>query len=472
MNEFTAEVLDEPGLMFANGEEAIDPRVGLMEYGPRTPSGKSEHQVINIGYIGSGRSLGAIEKLFKDMELAITADEDKSKRWKPPFPGLGERSPLNITFNTQKRWRQTITRGEIRDLKQIRSQKDRLEEAVEIIKINLEVLYSKETPPDVVFIAIPEAMWDACTPSHQDHARMQSETSDFHNRIKLLGMEVGVPTQLMQPKTLRGEDVQDKSEIAWNIAVGTLYKAQRGHPWKLTELEDGTCFAGISFYKERGGDQSRTRTAMAQVFLETGENFILRGDPVEGEKHGPGNNHLAEDDAERLVKKILRHYRNHKKTEPRRLVLHKRSEFREEEREGFIKGAGNIELMDFVKVRERHPVRALSSGIYPALRGTMVSAPNNEEHYLYTKGYIPALSTYPASNIPEPIVVKPDPEVSDSSPQKLCREMLAFTKLDWNTSDFCTKLPVTIGISDAVGNILAEAEAQNTSLDIHYYHYM
>jgi hypothetical protein len=254
MTGFTAEVLDEPGLMFADSEEAIDPRVGLMKYGPRTPSGKSEHQVINIGYIGSGRSLGGLEKLFSDMELAITADEDKSKRWKPPFPGLGERSPLNFTFNTQKRWRQTITRGEIRDLKQIRSRKDRLEEAVEIIKINLEVLYAKETPPDVVFIAIPEAMWDACTPSHQDHARMQSETSDFHNRIKLLGMEVGLPTQLMQPKTLRGEGVQDKSEIAWNIAVGTLYKAQRGHPWKLTELEDGTCFAGISFYKERGGD--------------------------------------------------------------------------------------------------------------------------------------------------------------------------------------------------------------------------
>jgi hypothetical protein len=83
-----------------------------------------------------------------------------------------------------------------------------LEEAVKIIKINLEVLYAKETPPDVVFLAISEAIWDACTPSHQDHARMQAEPNDFHKRIKLLGMEVGLPTQLIQPKTLRGEDLR------------------------------------------------------------------------------------------------------------------------------------------------------------------------------------------------------------------------------------------------------------------------
>lgn len=471
MNQFSGQVLNEPALKFAGGE-AVDPRVGLMDYGPRTPSGESEHQVIKIGLIGSGRSIGGVEKLFEDMQLAITADEDSEKRWKPPFPGLGESSPLNISFNTQKRWRQLITRQELEDISIFRSMSQRFEQAVDLIESNMQVLYNSETPPDVFVIAIPDEMMEACTPPHQEYAKMQSKDSDFHNRVKLLGMKIGRPTQLILPKTRKGQNVQDKSEIAWNLAVGMLYKAQQGHPWKLAELEDGTCFAGISFYRERGGDQTRTRTAMAQIFLETGENYIIRGDPLEQEKIGPGNNHLATEDAKKLVRKVLKHYEDHKGMRPRRLVLHKKSAFWPEEREGFKKGASSIPVKDFVTIRERHEVRALSSGKYPVLRGTMVSAPNDSEHYLYTKGYIPPIAAFRGPYVPEPIVIIPDEEQCETGPKKLCEEIMAFTKLDWNTSHFSTKLPVTIGISESVGSLLAEASAREMDVDIHYYYYM
>jgi len=63
------------------------------------------------------------------------------------------------------------------------------------------------------------------------------------------------------------------SDIAWNLAVGLLYKAQKGHPWKLAEFELDTCYAGISFYKERTTNLSKA--AMAQVFLDSGESFIF-----------------------------------------------------------------------------------------------------------------------------------------------------------------------------------------------------
>jgi hypothetical protein len=42
----------------------------------------------------------------------------------------------------------------------------------------------------------------------------------------------------------------------------------------------------------------------------------------------------------------------------------------------------------------------------------------------------------------------------DSSYKEICREILALTKLNWNTADFCSGLPITIGFSRNVGQVL------------------
>jgi len=44
--------------------------------------------------------------------------------------------------------------------------------------------------------------------------------------------------------------------------------------------------------------------------------------------------------------------------------------------------------------------------------------------------------------------------------------------LDWNTSDFAKKKPVTIKVARAVGAILAEAEKRNIKVKPQYYYYM
>ena len=470
-DEFYTEYIEEPDLMFSGGVSK-DPRVGLVKHGPRTPSNESEHLVVKVGLIGSSYSIGALERLFDDMRHQITVDKEEPERWNPPFPGLGEDSAFNFSLNFQKRWRQTITSREISAIKNVRDKDERIEKALEYITNHIGILYSKETPPDIIFVAIPEEIKKACTPSGQKRPKLQTGQSDFRSRIKLAGMKNKIPTQLIRPSTLRGEGTQDKANMAWNLAVAILYKARKGHPWKLTKLEQGTCYAGISFYRERGQDSNRTCPTSAQVFLETGESFILRGDPVEEEQKGRGNNHLSHDDAERVVNQILEQYERIKGMQPERLVLHKTSEYWDEEREGFLDGADGIRKLDFVTIRQDHPLRLFSSGDYPVLRGTLATPPNEQEHYLFTKGFIPSLSTYPEQRIPKPVVVKPDNEINDSSYQEICREILSFTKLDWNNSHFCGKMPVTIDVSRAVGRILAESISQDMSVDPHYYFYM
>lgn len=45
---------------------------------------------------------------------------------------------------------------------------------------------------------------------------------------------------------------------------------------------------------------------------------------------------------------------------------------------------------------------------------------------------------------------------------QICQEILLLTKLDWNTSDFAGKEPITTAFSFDVGHILAEVRSDAT----------
>ena len=157
---------------------------------------------------------------------------------------------------------------------------------------------------------------------------------------------------------------------------------------------------------------------------------------------------------------------------PRRLVLHKSSNFLDDETKGFADGAADVKTKEFITVRKRHPLRLFGQGDNPPLRGTLAIPPGEREYYLYTTGFVPEQSVYNNPGTPKPLVLRPHPEYFSGDYHRICEEILKFTKLDWNSSDFCKRLPVTIGIADAVSDILAEPAASNINLQTHYYYYM
>lgn len=166
--------------------------------------------------------------------------------------------------------------------------------------------------------------------------------------------------------------------------MAMLYKSREGHPWKLGYVKNNTCYAGISFYKVRHSNKNQTRASLAQVFLGTGESFVLRGGQAVRDE-STENNHLIEDSADEIVGQILDHYKRKRQgAELSRLVLHKTSRFKLGEREWFKRGAGDINKLDFVTVRDGDPVRLYSSWNYPPLRGTIVTPKGENEHFLYT----------------------------------------------------------------------------------------
>lgn len=473
MSDFKVEQVPETELVFADGGTARDPRAGLLKYGPCPPRDGSDHEVIRIGIIGDSWSITNLRDLLEEMNHGILPGGDP-KRWKHPFPPLGRDSALQMEFDHRKKWRGIIENGDIEALENL-SGKKQVEKALKYTEYRIESVCSKTPPPDVVIVTVPESLASMLTGSKKADT-IRTEDTDFRSRIKLVGMLNQTPTQLIGPKTLRGEDVQSRREIAWNLAVGLLYKARKGRPWKLAELKDNTCYAGISFFDERGTNPD-TRASIAQVFMETGENFVIRGDPVKdiASDKKTGRTHLSKEDARNLVETILDRYGDRREERPDRLVIHKSSNFWDKETQGFKEGSSDVRRRDFVTIREYHPLQVFSNTEEPPLRGTLVLPPGREEYYLYTKGFIPEIGVYNDAGSPNPIVIRPHENQNDSSYMTICEEILSFSKLDWNSSDFCKKLPVTVGIADSVSDILAEPKANELpekAFPYHYYYYM
>lgn len=467
---FRLEGIREPELVFADDGRAKDPRSGLLKYGPCPRASGAEHEVVNVGIVGDSRSIAMMEELLRRMRTGIPSKR-KRKRWKHPFPGLGVNAELRFDYQTLEKWKGRILQDHIDTIGDVRDRDHRIETAFDHIKYQIQQVCRQTPPPDIVFVVIPERIVDYCSDPNTDTEEIRTENGNFRSRIKIVGMQEK-PTQLMTPNALRGgEGVQERSEIAWNIAVGMLYKAREGRPWKLADFRSRTCYAGISFYQERSDDPD-TRAAIAQVFIDDGRNFVIEGGAVEDVASDTRQTHISYEDAKQLVEQILEEYGNQREEVPQRLVLHKSSNFLEEETKGFADGASSVRTTEFLTVRKRHPLRLFTPGDNPPLRGTIAIPPGEQEYYLYTTGFVPEQSVYNNPGTPKPLVIRPHPEHFTGNYRRISEEILKFTKLDWNSSGFCKRLPVTIGIADAVSEILAEPAAADINLETHYYYYM
>ncbi len=232
---------------------------------------------------------------------------------------------------------------------------------------------------------------------------------------------------------------------------------------------------GISFYRDYFPGQMTMRASLAQVFLDSGESFIIRGEPFEwNEKKDGKEPHLKKDQAKKLKNQVTKLYSKYKTASLGWVVLHKTSNFTVEEIEEFNQAIERVEFKDFITIFGHSDFRfyrqgTSPEGIYPVLWGTLISS--NSDHFLFTSGYIPCYRSFPGVKVPSPLQIRPFQ--LQTSIEKIAQEIMAFTRLDWNNAKFCTLHPVTISIARKVGNNLAESRARKLDdLDPRYFYYM
>ena len=264
-------------------------------------------------------------------------------------------------------------------------------------------------------------------------------------------MQYNIPIQIVRDRIAKPtSEMQDAATIAWNFFTALYYKSA-GTPWALVRKDSAetTCYAGISFFKSR--DKTTTQTSIAQIFNELGKGVILRGEEITLKKNDR-TPHLSEEQAFNLLTQSLKEYYDAIKIFPKRLVLHKTSNFNEGEIYGFKQAAKNFHInqVDLVSIQQSD-IRLYRFGSYPPMRGTHLHL-SDQHHLLYTRGSVPYFETYPGMYIPSALEIKL--ASYDESPNLICDEILALTKMNWNNTQFDRKYPITIECARNVGEIL------------------
>ncbi|MFW9994935.1 MAG: Piwi domain-containing protein [Candidatus Odinarchaeota archaeon] len=478
-------LLPEPRLFFGGNNSNIDPKVGLLNYGPNGPYGTGEigTLILKIGVIGTPASIYTCKQFLKYLENPIAGKIDKkSNVYSIDFPGISAKSPLKFELKINHSRIEEIPQSEIQALERIDSLEDRILKAVDIYKQKFQDLEESTEPVDVVLLPLSEQLIRLCkNPLHkQDKIVFARRTFDpdedidkvplfdFHNILKVLSFKHGMITQVVQPRTMKFKrGTQDPATLAWNFSVAMYYKGT-GIPWKLADLEEDTVYVGISFYEEIAEEVRNMRTAMAHIYLKTGESQVIRGKPFKWDTEEGKSPVLTRDQAKEILNDVIDLFNRQKKRIPRRVVVHKSSPFADQELEGFHSASSNIELKDFVHVHSRSSIRFFPKGDYSQVRGTFYG--KDDFYLLYTTGFIPVYDTYPGNRIAEPLNLTL--YNVDTTPDQVATDILSLSKLDWNSADFCKRLPVTLLVSRKVGSILSEIRDKAIKPPLSYRNYM
>jgi hypothetical protein len=480
--------IDEPELFFSDNRKCCDPQVGLLNFGPHGGISLCEKQKVSIiaGIIGTNRSICAMDSFLNRLNGRISAITKSKTDYKGiDFPGLGENSPLRFKLTIDKSCVAKIERDFVHSL-------DKLERKERIIKLvnecleKFDILNEAYPKPDIVFLPIDDELLSLCKdPQFKvnrivyqrrdfgDPSSTDAPLFDFHHHMKAQAAKRNFVTQVLLPDTLTFcEQQQSPALIAWNFAVGTYYKAT-GVPWKLADIDDNTCFVGISFYREITKEAMTMRASIAQVYMRTGESQVISGRPFGWNSEEKGRQvQLTSSQMSELVSDSINIFKKQRGKLPQRLVVHKSSRFSKEEIQGCENGSTNVDEIDLAHISENTDFRAYHRKTdFPVVRGTMISAnEKSNESMLFTSGYVPALGTYPGPAAPRPLHIIS--QRTDTSMEMICKDILGLSKLDWNSSTFYTKKPVTIAVSEKVGNILAEMTLLKVTPPSNYRFYM
>lgn len=457
-------ILEEPFLQFGISE-SVCPKTGLLRFNPYDLN-KVRPERIKTGIIGKSDSIEVVTQWLDKCKKPIAAKKSTLPNLFPGFCGFNKDEAFKAEIIYDEGYIRKINNSEFEGiLKKERDYTVIIEEFVNLYVNEIKFL-SKNKSPDVILCVLSEKFIETIMgqPTIQSEADEEKEIAkdeisdeeisiqenNFRRLLKSKAMEYNVPIQIVRDRIAKpSSEMQDAATIAWNFFTALYYKAS-GTPWAMKK-KDSTivCYAGISFYKSR--DKKTTQTSVTQIFNEHGKGVILRGSPVEMKK-GDREPHLTEIQAYELLDNSLKEYYEALKVFPQRLVLHKTSNFNQNEIEGFKAAAykNNINAVDMATIM-RTPLRLYREGQYPALRGTFGSF-SERTHVLYTRGFVPFYNTYPGSYIPNPIEIRLYSH--DESPELICEEILSLTKMNWNNTQFDRKFPITIECSQKVGEIL------------------
>jgi len=457
--------IDEPEMEFGGAGRHIDIRHGLAEHGPLDRGLPSAPQSVRLGVVGIAKDVERLRAWVDHCRTGVEAKKSKRNTLFVRFPGFGADSTL-CDFIVDDRLVDQISNSDLRDLtggddvKFFDKSLDRYRQgAADLIE---------KASASVVLCLLPEEVVrriDVPTkPETGPRSRRRRDRDDevvWHDAFKAEALGLARPVQVVRP-AIYGDGVhrftrdgtairrmQDEATRAWNFFCALYYKAG-GIPWRLARESTDlmTCYMGISFYYDPAS--VTLRTSVAQVFNERGEGMVVRGGAavLDDRDNTP---HLSPDDAEQLLSQAVEAFRREHRTSPARLVCHKSSYFGKAELDGCAAAArgSRLDAYDLLSLRGSH-TRLYRDHSYPPLRGTALV--HSGGCLLYTQGSVDFYHCYPGLYAPRTLDIQLDH--AESGEISLMTEVLALTKMNWNSTDLINLEPITLSAARSVGGIL------------------
>jgi hypothetical protein len=477
-------VLAEPVLEFRYRQGLIDPRDGLTAFGPYDTDLPSHPQNVSLGVVATPNGLAALSTWHGALRGPIEVDSSLDSRLWPLFPGF--EAAFHSSWPTAPTRTLEIDEQALSEGVAVKDGNKRVAAVVELYLDGIRRMRKSGDPLDVVVCVVPDAVWQACRPlSRVPHGegyapsaavrrqraagqmdffdnfdpRIYRYSLDFRRQLKARSMEYDLPIQIIRESTLRlgaeltfgDRRLTPLSDRAWNLSTALYYKAG-GKPWRLTTAREGVCYIGIAYRLSDPSANSTSACCAAQMFLDTGDGIIFMGEF--GPWYSPETRqfHLSPSSAKNLLEGVLKTYRDLEGKQLKEIFLHSRSGIGFDEFAGFQDACpAGVKL---VGVRVRRWIggfRLYREGTRPVLRGTYWKL-TERSACLWGAGFKPRLATYDGSETPWPLKI--DVQHGDADIDLVTQDILGLTKLNYNACRLGESEPITVGFSDAVGEIL------------------
>jgi len=326
----------------------------------------------------------------------------------------------------------------------------------------LQLLEARRNEFDVVFIYIP-ARWKRGFEGGPD------EDFDLHDHLKAITAIKRIPIQLVrEDKALA---YQHRASVMWRIGLA-LYTKAGGIPWKLATTDPDTAYIGISYALRPLEVDRRFVTCCSQVFDAEGSGLEFIGYDTREVEVQRENPFLSRIQMFRVMARSLDLYqRRHAGQSPRRIVVHKSTEFTTEEVEGCLDALSVCESVDLVQVVSDvgwRGARIESKGKpadYPVARGTLLPL-SPKEALLWMHGSVDGIHRHHpyfqgSRSTPRPIrLVR---HAGHGPWDDTAASVLALSKMNWNNDALYDTLPVTMSYAQVLAGVVKRMDGLGTT---------
>lgn len=477
----------EPLVLVGHGQRAQHPRDGLYLAGPLMEAPVPRE--LRAGVIGTANGIDKYSRWVTTVANFIPAHGPGNLA---PFPGF--HAAFGFAWPTHPTYTATLSKEDI--LKEIH-RTNRHEAVYNTVSMYVDEIqrYVREEDQvvDLWFLLLPEAVYrygrpEIPLPAHLRHPSsvnltrqrlrmLQRQVSlfadeemvlelshfaaNFHHQLKARLLGTGAVVQLIRESTLdaslasgpqmRGHrQVQDLATVAWNLSTTTFFKVV-GRPWKLADVREGVCYVGLVFKQDDTQASTANACCGAQLFLDSGDGVVFKGAVGPWYSEAVGEYHLSPQAASELMSAVMSSYRRVLGHEPKEVFIHGKARFWDDEWSGFEEATPRGTRLVGIRIRDDERLKGFAPDKMPVPRG-MAWLPTSRSGYLWTKGYIARLNTYPGFEVPNPLSI----EICRGQARlpQVMRDILGLTKVNFNTCNFGDGLPVTLRFADAVGDIL------------------